>query len=87
MGGLMRCSGLESSSMQMASKPCHSARAISKSVNYTWQFLIRGRAKSHCQGLMHFPRLQNLIKGVQAGFEYKMRLVYTHFRRQSPTVG
>ena len=22
---------------------------------------------------------QNLIKGVQAGFEYKMRLVYAHF--------
>ena len=23
--------------------------------------------------------MQNLIKGVQAGFEYKMRLVYAHF--------
>ena len=56
-------------------------------VNYTGQYLMHGTAKSHCQGSIHFSRLQNLIKGAQKGFEYDIQLVYTNLWGQFLTVG
>ena len=57
-------------------------QAVAAQLLTSRQVSLRHQRETSCreQTLTACPGyLQNLIKGVQAGFEYKMRLVYAHF--------